>query len=76
MNGIDADKLTGKKVVIVDDVISTGGSLQAACDLLKKANVEVVGKLAILAEGEASNRKDLHYIEYLLLFTYPEGKEK
>jgi len=76
LNGNDVDKISGKKVVVVDDVISTGGSLKAAIDLLEKANVEVVGQLAILAEGEASQRKDIKYLGYLPLFDCVSGEEK
>ncbi len=60
--------LNGKKVLIVDDVISTGESLKAIEELVSKANGKVVGKVAVLAEGDAANRKDIVYLETLPLF--------
>lgn len=64
----DATFLAGKKVVLVDDVISTGGSLAAATELLKKANVTLQTKIAVLAEGDANKRTDISYLEHLPLF--------
>ena len=64
----EADFLTGKRVVIVDDVISTGESLIAIESLLKEAKANVIAKSAVLAEGDASERKDIIYLEKLPLF--------
>ena len=64
----DADLMRGKRILIVDDVISTGESLRAVEELVKKAGGEVVGRMAILAEGDAQSRKDLVYLEKLPLF--------
>lgn len=64
----EADQMKGKKVLIVDDVISTGESLKAIEYLCKKAGAEVVGKCAILAEGDAKDRDDIIYLEPLPLF--------
>lgn len=64
----DAEKIKGKKVALVDDVISTGQSIAALEALVEKAGGEVVQKLAILAEGDAANRKDIIYLERLPLF--------
>ncbi|MFI3206685.1 MAG: phosphoribosyltransferase family protein [Clostridia bacterium] len=65
----DCKKLTGKKVLIIDDVISTGESLLAIEKLLEQVeNVEVVAKAAVLAEGDAVKRKDIIYLEELPLF--------
>ncbi|MBM0046994.1 phosphoribosyltransferase family protein [Anaerococcus sp. mt242] len=64
----DAEKIKGKKVALVDDVISTGQSIAALEALVEKAGGEVVQKLAILAEGDAANRKDIIYLEKLPLF--------
>ena len=64
----DVDKLRGKKVLIVDDVISTGESLRALEALVEAAGGEIVGKAAILAEGDAAQRKDIVFIEELPLF--------
>ena len=68
LDGNDARYMRGKRVVIVDDVISTGESLHALEELVKKAGGEVVGRMAILAEGDAQNREDLIYLEKLPLF--------
>ena len=68
MDGADAAKLKDKKVLILDDVISTGESIAAVEDLVKKAGGIVVGRAAILAEGEAADRHDIVYLEKLPLF--------
>ena len=64
----EADLIAGKKVLIVDDVISTGESLKAIEELVKKAGGVIVGKMAILAEGDAKNRDDITYLQPLPLF--------
>ena len=64
----DADLMKGKKILIVDDVISTGESLRAVEELVKLAGGEIVGKMAILAEGDAIDRDDIIYLEPLPLF--------
>ena len=64
----DADLMRGKRVLIVDDVISTGESLYALEQLVKQAGGEICGRIAILAEGDAIARKDLIYLEKLPLF--------
>ena len=64
----DADLMRGKRVLIVDDVISTGESLYALEQLVKQAGGEICGRMAILAEGDATERKDLIYLEKLPLF--------
>ena len=64
----DAEALQNKHVLIVDDVISTGESLASLETLVQKAGGEIVGKMAILAEGDAKDREDLIYLEYLPLF--------
>lgn len=68
MDGADAAKMKGKRILILDDVISTGGSIAAVEDLVKQAGGEVVGKMAILAEGDAANRDDIIFLEPLPLF--------
>ncbi len=68
IDGDDADYLKGKRVLIVDDVISTGGSLLSLENLVNQAGGEVVGKMAILAEGDAIERKDIICLAPLPLF--------
>ena len=68
LDGKDAEYMKGKRVVIVDDVISTGESLRALEALLDKVGCEIVGRMAILAEGEAADRDDLIFLEKLPLF--------
>lgn len=68
IDGKDADMMRGKRVVIVDDVISTGESLNALEELVLAAGGNVVAKMAILAEGDAKGRKDVISLQYLPLF--------
>ena len=68
IDGDDAEYMKGKRVLIVDDVISTGGSLASIEKLVNQAGGIVVGKMAILAEGDAINRKDIIALEKLPLF--------
>ena len=56
-------------MLIVDDVISTGGSLASLENLVLQAGGKVVGKMAVLAEGDAADRDDIIYLEKLPLFT-------
>ena len=64
----DAEMMRGKRILIVDDVISTGESLKAIETLVEKTGAEIVGRMAILAEGDAMDRSDLTYLEPLPLF--------
>ena len=68
MDGKDAAKMKGKRILILDDVISTGGSLSAVENLVEQAGGNVVGRMAILAEGDAAKRDDIIYLEKLPLF--------
>ena len=68
IDGEDAALMKGKRILIVDDVISTGESLHALEELVLKAGGEIAGRMAILAEGEAQERDDLIYLEKLPLF--------
>ena len=68
LDGYDAEYLKGKRVLIVDDVISTGASLQALEQIVNAAGGNIVGKMAVLAEGEAADRKDILFLEKLPLF--------
>ena len=71
----DAELMKGKKILIVDDVISTGQSLLALEALVEKAGGIVAGRLAVLAEGDAQDREDIIYLEKLPLFN-PDGTVK
>jgi len=68
IDGNDAAYMKGKRVVIVDDVISTGESLKALEQLVEQAGGIIVGKMAILAEGDATLRDDILFLEKLPLF--------
>ena len=58
----------GKRVLIVDDVISTGESLTAIETLVRKAGGNIVGRACVLAEGDAAKREDIIFLEPLPLF--------
>ena len=75
LDGNDAAAMKGKRVVIVDDVISTGESLHALEELVNKAGGIIVGKLCVLAEGDAAKRDDIKFLSYLPLFN-ADGTEK
>lgn len=75
MDGKDAKKIAGKRILILDDVISTGGSLKAVENLVNQAGGNVVGRMAILAEGNAAKRDDILFLEKLPLFD-GEGNPK
>ena len=64
----DADKMKDKRVLVVDDVISTGESLKAIEKLVRKAGGNIVAKAAVLAEGDAANRDDIIFLEKLPVF--------
>lgn len=69
----DAEKIKGKKVAIIDDVISTGESLKSVENLVEKVGGVVKAKAAILAEGNASNRDDIIFLKKLPLFKVDEN---
>ncbi|MEI3101773.1 MAG: phosphoribosyltransferase family protein [Oscillospiraceae bacterium] len=71
----DADFIRGKRMLIVDDVISTGESLQAMEELVDKAGGIIAGKMAVLAEGDAQDRDDIITLAPLPLFN-PDGSIK
>lgn len=71
----DAELMKGKRILIVDDVISTGESLAAIETLVNEAGGNIVGKMTVLAEGEAADRNDIIYLERLPLFN-PDGSIK
>lgn len=64
----DAQLMKGKKILIVDDVVSLGQSLKAVEKLVNDAGGIVCGKMFILAEGDAANRDDIIFLEKLPLF--------
>ncbi len=68
----ERDVMEGKKILIVDDVISTGDSIKALEQLVETVGGNIVGKFTVLAEGEAADRDDIVYLEYLPLFN-PDG---
>ena len=72
LDGEDAELMRGKRILIADDVISTGESLAALEKLVTEAGGEICGRMAILAEGDAQERGDIIYLEKLPLFT-PDG---
>ena len=68
IDGEDEEKMRGKRVLIVDDVISTGESLHALEALVEQSGGTIVGRMAILAEGDAIDRQDITYVQKLPLF--------
>ena len=64
----EGERMRGKRVLILDDVISTGESLSAVEALLAKFDAQIVGKAAVLAEGDAAKREDIIFLEELPLF--------
>ena len=68
LDGDDAALMKGKRILIIDDVISTGESLQALEKLVEAAGGEICGRMAILAEGDAQTRDDIIYLEKLPVF--------
>ena len=74
LDALDVDIIKGRRILIVDDVISTGNSLSAMKNLVEAAGGKIAGNMAILAEGDAIGRKDIIYLEKLPLFN-PDGTE-
>ena len=75
LDGEDAALMRGKRILIIDDVISTGESLAALERLVEAAGGVICGRMAILAEGDAQNRDDILYLEKLPVF-HPDGTVK
>ena len=75
IGGDDAQKLRGRRVLIVDDVISTGETLKSIETLVNQVGGNIAGRMAVLAEGEAADRDDIIYLEKLPLFN-PDGTVK
>ena len=72
LSGEDAAMIRGKRILLVDDVISTGESMRALETLVTKVGGVVAGRMAILAEGDAQTRSDIVYLEKLPVFD-PDG---
>ena len=72
IGSLEAEEIRGKKVLVVDDVISTGGSLASIEEIVKAIDGEIVAKMTVLAEGDARERDDIIYLEELPLFK-PDG---
>lgn len=68
LDSLEGEQLRNKRVLVLDDVISTGESLKAVEALLSKFDANVVAKAAILAEGDAADRDDIVFLEKLPLF--------
>ncbi len=68
LDSLEGEQLRNKRVLVLDDVISTGESLKAVEVLLSKFDANVVAKAAILAEGDAADRDDIVFLEKLPLF--------
>ena len=68
LSGEDAAMIRGKRILLVDDVISTGESMRALETLVTKVGGIVAGRMAILAEGDAQDRSDIVYLEKLPVF--------
>lgn len=75
LDGNDAKLMKGRKILLVDDVISTGESMEALEKLVEAAGGTVCGRMTILAEGEAQKRKDIIYLEPLPVF-HSDGTPK
>ena len=71
----DAELIKRKRILIVDDVISTGESLRAMEELVTRAGGNIVGRMAVLAEGAAQKRDDIIVLGDLPLFN-PDGTVK
>lgn len=64
----EADRIRGRRILIIDDVISTGESLRAIEEIVHQAGGNIVGKMAVLAEGDAFDREDITVLAKLPLF--------
>lgn len=71
----DAERMKGKRILIIDDVISTGESLRAVEELVYEAGGIIVGRMSVLAEGDAAKRDDIIALAPLPLFN-PDGTVK
>ena len=67
LNGPDVERIRGKKVVLLDDVVSTGGTFNSMEKILEKAGAKIVARSAVLKEGD-SYKKDIIYLQDLPVF--------
>ncbi|MEK3937365.1 phosphoribosyltransferase family protein [Sporosarcina sp. FSL W7-1349] len=74
LDRLDADFIKGKRVALIDDVISTGESLRALAELVESAGANIVAQAAILAEGDAADRDDIIFLEKLPLIVNENGE--
>ena len=72
IGSLEANEIRGKRVLVVDDVVSTGESLKSMEAILNTVGVDIVGRMFVLAEGDSADRDDVIYLERLPLFT-PDG---
>ena len=75
IDAADAEQIRGKRMLLLDDVISTGESLRALEELVERAGGIVAGRMAVLAEGDAIDRDDIIVLAPLPLFN-PDGSVK
>ncbi len=68
LGGNEVERIKGKKILIVDDVVSTGESLAAMEELVEKAGGIIADRMFVLAEGAAAERKDITYLAKIPLF--------
>ena len=74
LDGCEAEKLRGKRVALIDDVIATGESIEAIENLARAAGANVVAKAAILAELQSVHRSDIIYLkEHFVFRPNPDG---
>lgn len=74
LDGCDAEKIRGKRVALIDDVIATGESQEALETLATSAGAHVVARAAILAELESVHRKDIIFLkEHFVFRPNPDG---
>ena len=74
LDGCEAEKIRGKRVALIDDVIATGESIEAIESLAKSAGANVVARAAILAELQSVHRKDIIYLkEHYVFRPNPDG---
>ncbi|MDR7416021.1 MAG: phosphoribosyltransferase family protein [Armatimonadota bacterium] len=69
LNGLDAEVVRGKRVAVVDDVVSTGGTFRAAAALMERLGARISAKAAVLLEGDAYHDPELIHLERLPVFT-------